>query len=132
MKNMPQQQQGRKIVELSFDPESKKDFPNLTNQTQRKSATKLVTSTRSQESKKSEALSESDTVSAVTRADFQTLGDDLREMLRTKAKSVLTSGTDITLVTLLCEELEANRLENINNNGSVQRQQPNKRKNTEK
>jgi hypothetical protein len=106
MKNMPRRR-NRKIVELSFDPESKEDFPDLSKKSKDKkqSGSKSIAS---KESKKSEASSESD-VSAVTKADFQTLGDNLREMLRTEAQSVMTSGSGITMVTLLKEELESNR-----------------------
>lgn len=109
MKNMPsRQRRARKIVELSFDPESTADFPHLMRKKPdgAKQSTKSVTSTMKESTGHS---SNSDTVSAVTRADFQNLGDELREMLRSEAKSVMTSSTDVTMITLLREEMVENR-----------------------
>jgi hypothetical protein len=98
---------GRKIVELSFDPESTIDFPHLKSEKKPTNKAKARSTTGSKESKSESSAS--DTISAVTKEDFETLGNNLREMLRSEAQSVLSSGTDVTMISLLRDELTASR-----------------------
>jgi hypothetical protein len=109
LRNLPtrkKQQQVRKIVELSFDPESATDFPHLQSTSKKSNEEKETTKSAAKSTTSSHS-----SVSGVTKADFQTLGDELRQMLQTEVKSVMTSGTDLTMVTLMKEEMVASRLE---------------------
>jgi hypothetical protein len=69
-------------------------------------------SNKSNMSTKSNSSSQSDSVSAVTRADLETLAGDMGRLIREEVQSVMTSGTDVTMLTLLKEELEASRKQN--------------------
>ena len=110
MRNLPTRKprQVRKIVELSFDPESTDDFPHL-------KTSKPVKASNSVTSKyKSTSYSHS-SVSGVTKADFATLGDELRALVHDELRSVKsvksnnTSQTNLTMVTLMSEGMLANR-----------------------
>jgi hypothetical protein len=112
MKNMAKPRRGgvRKTVELSFDPESKDDFPELkSSKKDTEEAKSSKSSKASKTSKKSESSSDNDTISAVTKEDFHLLGNNLRDMIRSETQSVLSSGTDVTMISLLRDELAASR-----------------------
>jgi hypothetical protein len=110
MRNIPsrKQRQVRKVVELSFDPESKAEFPHLqtADHKDNNKNTKSVTSAKAKSTTSSHS-----SVSGVTKADFENLGDELRKMLRAETQSINTSGTDLTMITLMKEEMVANRKE---------------------
>jgi hypothetical protein len=110
MRNLPsrKQRQVRKVVELSFDPESKADFPHLPT-ADSKDNNKNAKSADSAKAKST--TSSHSSVSGVTKADFENLGEELRKMLRTETQSVNTSYTDLTMLTLMKEEMLASRKE---------------------
>jgi hypothetical protein len=125
-KSSNNKRQTRKIVELSFDPESFQEFPNLNKTTNNNNSSRSVSSAKSNKSNKSSKSTRSNNksiasnassdsgsaVSAVTPADFNSLAEglskDLSKLIRDEC-SVMTSGTDLTMITLLKDELEAGR-----------------------
>jgi tRNA U34 5-carboxymethylaminomethyl modifying GTPase MnmE/TrmE len=113
--------QQRKVVELSFDPESIEEFPHIDKDTKHNSSrsvnsTKFNKSSKSQKSSKSHksnASSDSGSVvSAVTRADFTNLAEGLSKNISKLIRdecSVMTSSTDASALKHLKEELLAGR-----------------------
>jgi hypothetical protein len=101
----------RKIVEISFDAESTAQFPNLSaSKTTPKHSTKTTSYNKTPTVTKSPTSSHSDSASAVTRADLETLAEDLGKMIRSEVKSIVTSGSsDVTMITLLKDEPNASR-----------------------
>lgn len=125
LRNMPiknnKKRQTRRVVELSFDPESISEFPDLqTQQTNRNTGSRSVNSAKSTKSNKSaksnksNASSESGSaVSAVTRADFTNLAEglskDISKMIRDEY-SVLSANSDASsMINILKDELVEGR-----------------------
>jgi hypothetical protein len=123
LRNMPKaaKRQQRKVVELSFDPESIEEFPHIDKDTKHNSS-RSVNSTKSNKSSKSQKSSKShksnassdsgSVVSAVTRANFTNLAEglskDISKLIRNEC-SVMTSSTDASALEYLKEELLAGR-----------------------
>jgi len=98
----------KKSSQIIIRPELKAEFPHLQT-ADHKDNNKNAKSVTSAKAKS--ATSSHSSVSGITKADFENLGDELRKMLRTETQSVNTSGTDLTMITLMKEEMVANRKE---------------------
>jgi hypothetical protein len=111
LRNMPKasKRQQRKLVELSFDPESIEEFPHIAKETKHNSSrsvnstksTKSSKSQKSSKSHKSNASSDSGSVvSAVTRAAFTNLAEglskDISKLIRDEY-SVMTASTRVNI-----------------------------------
>ena len=106
MRNLPTRKprQVRKIVELSFDPEWTEDFPHLQTAKPDKASNSVTY--------KVKLTSSSHTsVSGVTKAGFLTLGEDFRALVMNEVQSHTTAQTKVTMITLMREEMIANRRE---------------------
>ena len=106
MRNLPSRKprQVRKIVELSFDPEWTEDFPHLQTAKPDKASNSVTY--------KVKLTSSSHTsVSGVTKAGFLTLGEDFRALVMNEVQSHTTAQTKVTMITLMREEMIANRRE---------------------
>jgi hypothetical protein len=110
MRNMQRAKQ-RKIVEISFDPESDDQFPNLLkhkNKTQPRSSHKH----KNQNDASSPTSSQGDSlISAVTRVEFETLSQGISQMVKNEVQSTISNGTDQTMITLFRDQMTANREE---------------------
>ena len=62
-------------------------------------------------SKAKSSSSSHSSVSGVTKADFFTLGEKLRALIMNKVQSINTAQTDVTMITIMREEMIANRKE---------------------
>jgi hypothetical protein len=125
--------QQRKVMELSFDPESSEEqFPHVAKETKHNSS-RLVNSSKSTKSSKAQKSSKShksnassdsgSVVSAATRADFTNLAKglskDISELIRDE-HSVMTASTEASAMQCLKEELTANRKQQEITNNALQ------------
>jgi hypothetical protein len=98
----------RKIVEISFDPESQAQFPKLAT---KKNHQQNQNNQKHKSTEDSPASSHSDSVSAVTRAEFETLSQAIGQMIKNEVQSTLSTSIDQTMMTMIRDEMAANRIE---------------------
>lgn len=80
MQNMSRLKQ-QKIVEISFDPESQDQFPNLSQKSMTNKNTRSSRKPKTKDDPSSPTSSHGDSViSAVTRAEFETLSQGISKM----------------------------------------------------
>jgi hypothetical protein len=98
----------RIIVEISFDPESQAQFPQLSPKNTNRQNQNIRKTKSADESPTS---SHSDSVSAVTRAKFENLSQEIGQMIKNEVQSTLSTSTDQTMMTMFRDEMAANRIE---------------------
>jgi hypothetical protein len=99
----------KQIVEISFDPESRAEFPNLQRKNTNKSDnTRNTKQTKDQTSPNS---SQGDSTSAVTRAEFETFSQGISKMVRDEVQSTISNNSNQSMITAFREEMTANRNE---------------------
>jgi hypothetical protein len=113
----------RKRVEISFDPESKEQFPDLQN----KSPDKQKPRSPRKEAQKNDQMSPNSSqsesiISNVTRAEFENFSQNIGKMVRDEVQSTISNSTDQTMLTIYREELAANRKDTQNQMKMLQQQ----------
>jgi hypothetical protein len=98
----------RKIVEISFDPESETQFPQLAPKIIKR---KSRNTRKTKSNDKSPTSSHSDSVSAVTRAEFENLSQGIGQLIKNEVQSTLSNTTDQTMMTMFRDEMAANCIE---------------------
>jgi hypothetical protein len=108
MRNMSRPK-SRKIVEISFDPESQAQFPNLSTKTTSRQARNTRKNKPNEDVSPTSSHSDS-IISAVTRAEFENLSQGIEQMIKNEVQSTLTTSTDQTMMTMFRDEMAANRI----------------------
>jgi hypothetical protein len=104
------QSKPRKIVEISFDPESEDQFPNLVQWFCNHNQSRTSRKHKPKNDNSSPTSSQGDSIiSAVTRAEFETLSHSISQMVKDEVQSTISTGTDQTMITLFRDEMAANR-----------------------
>jgi hypothetical protein len=100
----------RKIVEISFDPESEDQFSNLAQRSSNHNQSQTSRKHKHKNDNSSLTSSQGDSIiSAVTRAEFQNLSQGISQMVKDEVQSMISTGTDQTMITLFRNEMAANR-----------------------
>jgi hypothetical protein len=100
----------RKRVEISFDPESKEQFPELQNKSTDKQNPRPTRKGKQKNDQSSPTSSQSDSIiSAVTRAEFTNFSQNISQMVKDEVQSTISNSTDQTMLTIYRDELAANR-----------------------
>jgi hypothetical protein len=111
MRNM-NRSKPRRIVEISFDSESSVQFPYLPDKKNQRQQSRTNRKQQKSAEHTSPTSSQGDSfISAVTRAEFETLSLGIGKMIKDEVQSTMTNGTDQTMLTIFRDEMTASRIE---------------------